>query len=91
MAKDLSPAAVPQLERLMEKAPSEQVREHAKLAIAYAADRADLFTGDEKRIARWTLDRQRAVDIIDSHGITWEMSEEYFEKYRSSYSSYRYL
>ena len=91
MVRDLSVAAVPQLERLMEKAPSEQVGQHAKLAIAYIADQADLFAGDEKHIARWTIDRQIAVNIIDKHEITWEMSEEYFDKYMSTYSSYRYL
>lgn len=91
MAKELSSAAIPQLERLMEKAPNEQTKQHAKLAMAYLADRADLFEGDEKHIARWTIDRQVAVDIIDKHRITWDMSEEYFDKYISSYSSYRYL
>ena len=62
-----------------------------KLAIANIAERCDLFTGDEKDICRWTLDRQIAVDILDKNGITYAMSEEYFDKYVSSYSFYRDL
>ena len=91
IARDLSPAAIPQLERLMNSADGRTVQQHAKLAIANIADRYDLFTGDENRIAQWTLDRQRAVDIIEKNNITWEMSEEYFDKYVSTYSSYRDL
>ncbi len=89
IARNLSVAAVPQLERLMNQAPNENIKEHAKLGIAYIIDRADLFEGDERHIARWTLDRQRAVDIFEKHHITWEMSEEYFNRYVTSY--YRYF
>ncbi len=91
LAQDLSSAAVPQLERLVNKAPKETVKNHAKLAIANIAHRCDLFEGDNRHIARWTLDRQRAVDIIDQYNITEDMADEYFDKYVSTYSSYRYL
>ena len=91
MAEDLSSAAVPQLERLMNKAPKETDKNHAKLAIANIAYRCDLFESDNRHIFRWTLDRQRAVDIIDNNQITEEMADEYFDKYISTYSGYRYL
>lgn len=91
IATDLSAAAIPQLERLMNNADKETLKQHAKLAIANIAERCDLFTGDEKDICRWTLDRQIAVDILDKNGITYAMSEEYFDKYVSSYSFYRDL
>ena len=67
------------------------VREHAKLAIAKIADRYDIFIGDNEHLARWTIDRQRAVNIIEKYNITWDMSEEYFDKYVSTYSTYRDL
>lgn len=82
IADDLSVAAVPQLERLMNEAEEESVRDHAKYAIARIADRADLFEGDESRIARWTLDRQRAVNIIEKYNITEDMAYNYYWKYR---------
>ena len=91
IATDLSAAAIPQLERLMNNADKETLKQHAKLAIANIAERYELFTGDEKDICRWTLDRQIAVDILDKNGITYAMSEEYFDKYVSSYSFYRDL
>ena len=91
IAKDLSSAAVPQLERLMNTAHENTTRNHAKLAIANIANRFDLFEGDNKHIARWTLDRQIAINIMDKYEITEEMADEYFDKYISTYSSYRYL
>ena len=66
----------------MNEAEEESVRDHAKYAIARIADRADLFEGDESRIARWTLDRQRAVNIIEKYNITEDMAYNYYWKYR---------
>ena len=91
MTRDLSVAAVPQLERVMEKAPDQKTKEHAKLAIAYIAQKNNLFPGDNKHLARWTLDRQVAVNIIEKHGITEEMADEYFDRYLYDYSEYDYL
>ena len=86
MAEHLSCAAVPQLERLMNNAPSEGVKTHARLAIARIADRCELFEGDNQHFARWTLDRQIAVDIIDELGVTENMVDEYFDRYYGGYS-----
>ena len=91
MTRDLSVAAVPQLERVMEKAPDQKTKEHAKLAIAYIAQKNNLFPGDNKHLARWTLDRQVAVNIIEKHGITEEMADEYFDRYLYDYTEYDYL
>ena len=77
LAEDLSVAAIPQLERLMKEAPEENVRQKAKLGIAYSAGRHDLFTGDERKLARWTVDRQRAVNIIEKNNITTKMERDY--------------
>lgn len=91
IAEDLSVAAIPQLERLMNTAPDELTKEHAKLAIANIALRQNLFEGDEHHIARWTIDRQVAIDIVDKYEITEAMADEYFDRFISSYSSYRDL
>lgn len=69
-SKETSVAVVPQLERLMENAPDEEVRSDAECAIARIARRADLFEGDNEHLGRWTLDRQRAKNIIEKHNIT---------------------
>lgn len=81
----LSPAVVPQLERLMNEAPSEAVRLQSKYAIANVAYWYDLFDGDARRMARWTLDRQRAVDIMDKYGIEYDMEYDYFSRFEVPY------
>ena len=90
IAEDLSPAAVPQLERLMNKAPDNKTRTQAKFAIAHIADKCNLFEGDNKHLARWTLDRQIAVNIFEKYNITQRMADEYYDNYVYSYSDYGY-
>ena len=65
----------------------ERVKVCAKYGIAYLADEKDLFTGDETKIARWTLDRQVAVNIIEKEKITRQMADEYWSFYWSHYSN----
>lgn len=87
LSENLSVAAIPQLERLMNEAPEERVKVSAKYGIAHLADEKDLFTGDETKIARWTLDRQVAVNIIEKEKITRQMADEYWSFYWSHYSN----
>lgn len=83
LSENLSVAAIPQLERLMNEAPNQRVKTLAQKGIAHIADRNDLFRGDESRILRWTLDRQVAVNILEKNNITKQMANDYWSYYWS--------
>lgn len=90
IAYNLSVAAIPELERLMDNAPDKAVSVRAKYAIAEIADDHYIFNGDDARIARWSWDRQRAVDIVDARGITRRTLDAYYNDYYSSDDYYDY-
>lgn len=74
--EDMSVAAIPELERLMSSDEASKdkdgndVAQEAREAIAEIACDAELFDGDNNHIGRWSLDRQRAVNVLEKHDIT---------------------
>ena len=81
LAFNMSSASIPQLERVMLEAPDGTTQGNAKYAIAMIADRMDLFEGDNNKLARWTVDRQKAVDILEKYNITYSMADQYYYRY----------
>ena len=82
---DLSVAAVPQIERLMTSDLTDSVtKKKARTVIADIANTANLFDGDNNHIARWSFDRQKAVNVLEKHNITnndtsWNDGYDYWE------------
>lgn len=89
---ELSVAAVPQLERLMTSDTTDSItKTKARTAIADIVGIADLFDGDNKHLARWSLDRQRAMNIVEKHSITeYDTSWNYRYDYDYDYDDYDY-
>lgn len=88
---ELSVSAVPQLERLMTSDITDsETKKKARTVIADIVSMAELFEGDNAHLARWSLDRQRAMKIVEKHDITendtsWESGLDYWDEYYSYY------
>lgn len=69
--QSLSVAAIPELERLMTSDDVDKtVKQDSRETIAAIAYYSNLFEGDNNHIGRWSLDRQRAVNVLEKHNIT---------------------
>lgn len=88
---ELSVAAVPQVERLMTSDRTDSVtKKKARTVIADIVSTASLFEGDNHHIARWSLDRQKAINVIEKHRITendtsWNDGYDYWEADSDNY------
>ncbi len=70
LSSDLSVAAIPQIQRLVTSDLTDfYTREDAKAAIADIAGDADLFYYDGTNWAKWTLDRQIAINTMREYGV----------------------
>lgn len=87
LSGEMSVAAVPQLERLMENSHDSLVQKKAETAIFDICYYADLFDGDNEHLGRWSLDRQRAMNVLNKHNIRYdsERNYSYYHTYRDEY------
>jgi hypothetical protein len=84
LSDDLSVAAVPQLERLMENSQDELIQKKAQAAIFDSCMYADLFDGDNAHLGRWSLDRQRAMNILQKYNMKYS-DFDYYHAYENDY------
>lgn len=86
---ELSVSAIPEIERLMENSSDSEVKLNSRRVIARIANRADLFDGDNNHLGRWSLDRQRAVNVLEKRNITYSDYKSWLIFYRNS-NNYEY-
>ena len=84
---ELSAGAMPALDRLMDETSDASMIRNVRYTMALIADDHALFVGDADRIARWSWDRQKAVDILDKRGVNGNTLNSYYDSdfYRNRY------